>query len=141
MTFTLRQKHLDVKLKIAGQPTWVSGEQRARRPGSRERAPGPSLLRPRGFYCPQFFRWLDNLREFRRSWEEYERVHYPKEQEEVLVELLHNHTLGPELKKVVYQASSLGMTWTYLKDHLQEQRVRVDDLLSSTLKTEQPTSD
>jgi hypothetical protein len=44
MTFTLRQKHLDVKLKIAGQPTWVSGEQRAKRLGSRERAPGLSLL-------------------------------------------------------------------------------------------------
>jgi hypothetical protein len=43
--------------------------------------------------------------------------------------------LGFELKKVVYQARSLGMTWTYLEDHLREQRVRVEDLLSSTLKT------
>ncbi len=44
MTFTLRQKHLDVKLKNAGQPTQVYGEQRTKRPGSRERVPGPSLL-------------------------------------------------------------------------------------------------
>jgi hypothetical protein len=33
------------------------------------------------------------------------------------------------------------MVWTYLEDHLGEQQVRVDDLLSSTLKTERPTSD
>jgi len=57
------------------------------------------------------------------------------------VELLHNHTLGPKLKKVVSQPRSLGMAWTYLEDHLREQRVRVNDLLSSTLKTERPTSD
>jgi hypothetical protein len=57
------------------------------------------------------------------------------------VELLHSHVLGPELRKVVSQARSLGTTWTYLEDQLREQRERVDNLLSSTLKTEHPISD
>ncbi len=57
------------------------------------------------------------------------------------MELLHNHALGPERKKVVSQARSLGVTWICLEDHLREQRVRVDDILSSTLMTAQPTSD
>jgi len=57
------------------------------------------------------------------------------------VELLHSHGLGPELRKVVCQTRSLGTTWTYLEDHLREQRERVDNLLSSTLKVERPISD
>ena len=85
MTFALRQRHLDVMLKNAGQPTRVYGDLGARRSGSRERAPGPSLPQPQGFDCPQFSGRLEDLREFKRSWEEYERVHYPKEPEEVLV--------------------------------------------------------
>jgi hypothetical protein len=108
MTFALRQKHLDVKLKNAGQPRWVYGEQSLRRPGPRERAPGPSLLRPRGFYCPQFFRWLDDLREFRRSWEEYERVHYPKEQEEVLVDYCTITCWDPSSRKWFIRLAAWG---------------------------------
>jgi hypothetical protein len=65
-------------------------------------------------------------------------LYYPKEKEEVLVELLHSRGSGPELRKVVCHARSLGMMWTYLEDHLREQRERINDLLSSTLKTEYP---
>ncbi len=54
------------------------------------------------------------------------------------MELLHNQALGPELRKAVCQARSLGTTWTYLEDHLREQRERIDHILSSTLKTEHP---
>jgi hypothetical protein len=78
------------------------------------------------------------LREFRRCWGEYERLYYPKEQEEVLVELLHSQALGPELRRAICHARSLGTTWTYLEDHLREQRERIDHLLSETLKTEEP---
>ncbi len=56
----------------------------------------------------------------------------------MLVELLHGKALGPELRKAVYHARSLGTTWTYLEDHLREQRERIDSLLSETLKTEEP---
>ncbi len=58
----------------------------------------------------------------------------------MLVELLHSQGLGPELRKAVCHARSLGTTWTYLEDHLREQRKRIDHLLSSTLKTEHPAS-
>jgi hypothetical protein len=105
------------------------------------RGPGPSPSRSLGFDDPQFSSWLEDLREFWRCWGEYEKLYYPKEQEEVLVELLHSHGLGPELRKVVCQTRSLGTTWTYLEDHLREQRERVDNLLSSTLKVERPISD
>jgi hypothetical protein len=53
------------------------------------------------------------------------------------MELLHSHGQGPELRK----ARSLGTTWTYLEDYLCEKMERVDNLLSSTLKTERPVSD
>ncbi len=56
------------------------------------------------------------------------------------MELLDSQGLGPELRKVVCHARGLGTTWTYLEDHLREQRERIDDLLSSTLKTERPVS-
>jgi hypothetical protein len=78
------------------------------------------------------------LREFQRCWGEHERLYYPKEREDVLVELLHSQALGPELRKAVCHARSLGTTWTYLEDHLREQRERIDRLLSETLKTEEP---
>ncbi len=54
------------------------------------------------------------------------------------MELLHSQALGPELRKAVCHARSLGTTWTYLEDHLREQRERIDRLLSETLKTEEP---
>jgi hypothetical protein len=47
----------------------------------------------------------------------------------VLVELLHSQALGPELRKAVCHARSLGTTWTYLVDHLRKQRERIDHLL------------
>jgi hypothetical protein len=56
------------------------------------------------------------------------------------VELLHSQALGPELRKAVCHARSLGTTWTYLEDHLREQRERIDRLLSETLKTEEPSA-
>jgi hypothetical protein len=63
------------------------------------------------------------------EWEDYVRVHYAKEPEEVLVELLHNHTLGSKAK-------GTAVTWVCLEDYLQDQRSRADNLLSQTLKTE-----
>jgi hypothetical protein len=116
MTLALRQKHLDVKLQKVGRPSRVYGGLHGRRPGSKKRLPGPSLVQPRGSDCPQFSGRLEDLREFRRCWGEYEKLYYPKEQEKILVELLHSHVLGPELRKVVSQARSLGTTWTYLED-------------------------
>ena len=86
--------------------------------GMQGRVPGPDPGQPRGYDGPQFSGRLEDLREFRRCWGEYERLYYPKEQEDVLVELLHNQALGPELRKVVCHARSLGTTWTYLEDHL-----------------------
>ncbi len=56
MTFALRQRDLDVMLKNAGQSTWVYEDLGARRSGSKERAPGPSLPGPQGFDCPPVLR-------------------------------------------------------------------------------------
>ncbi len=131
MALALRQKHLDEKLQIKDRPLQVFV-------GMQGRAPSLGPGRSRGFDGPQFSGRLEDLREFRRCWGEYERLYYPKEQEKVLVELLHSQGLGPELRKVVCHARSLGTTWTYLEDHLREQRERIDDLLLSTLKTERP---
>jgi hypothetical protein len=100
--------------------------------------PGPGPGRRGGYDGPQFSGRLEELREFRRCWGEYERLYYPKEQEDVLVELLHSQALGSELGRAVCHARSLGTTWTYLEDHLREQRERIDRLLSKTLKTEEP---
>ena len=52
----------------------------------------------------------------------------------MLVEILHTQALGPKARKAVEQAHSLGTTWTYLEDHLREQRERIDNLLSDTLR-------
>ncbi len=133
MALELRQRHLDEKLQIKDRPMQVFVGMQGRMPG-----PGPG--QPRGYDGPQFSGRLEDLREFRRCWGEYERLYYHKEQEDVLVELLHSQALGPELRKAVCHARSLGTTWTYLEDHLREQRERVDHLLSSTLKTEHPVS-
>jgi hypothetical protein len=62
----------------------------------------------------------------------------PKEQEDRLMELLHCQALGPELREVVSHARSLGTTWTYLEDHLREQREKIDHLLSDTLRAGEP---
>jgi hypothetical protein len=56
----------------------------------------------------------------------------------VFMELLHSQALGPELRKVVGRARSLGTTWTYLEDHLREQREKIDHLLSDTLRAGEP---
>ncbi len=56
------------------------------------------------------------------------------------MELLHSQALGPELRSAVCHARSLGTTWTYLEDHLREQKEIIDHLLSETLKIEQPVS-
>ncbi len=133
MALALRQRQLDEKLQIKDRPLQVFL-------GMQGRVPGPGPGHSRGFDGPQFPGRLEDLREFRRCWGEYERPYYPKEQEEVLVELLHSQGLGPELRKVVCHARSLGTMWTYLEDHLREQRERIDDLLLSTLKTERPVS-
>jgi hypothetical protein len=131
MALELRQKHLDAKLQVKDRPmqTFL---------GMQGRAPGPGPGRRGGCDGPQFSGRLEDLREFRRCWGEYERLYYPKEQEDVLVELLHSQALGPELRKAVCQARSLGTTWTYLEDHLREQSERIDRLLSETLKMEEP---
>jgi hypothetical protein len=98
--------------------------------------PGPGGWR--GYDGPQFSGRLEDLREFSRCWGEYERQYYPKEQEEVLVEILHTQALGPESRKAVSHARSLGTTWTYLENHLREQRERIDNLLSDTLRAGEP---
>ncbi len=131
MALALRQKYLDEKLQIKDRPMQVFV-------GMQGRVPGPGPGRPRGYDGPQFSGRLEDLRELRRCWGEYERLYYPKDQEDVLVELLHSQALGPELRKAVCHARSLGTTWTYLEDHLREQRERIDHILSSTLKTEHP---
>jgi hypothetical protein len=133
MALELRQKHLDAKLQVKDRPMQVFL-------GMQGRAPGPGPGRQGGYDGPQFSGRLEDLREFRRCWGEYERLYYPKEQEDVLVELLHSQALGPELRKAVCHAHSLGRMWTYLEDHLREQRERIDRLLSETLKTEEPVS-
>ena len=51
------------------------------------------------------------------------------------MEILHTQALGPKARRAVEQAHSLGTTWTYLEDHLREQRERIDNLLSDTLRT------
>ncbi len=133
MALELRQKHLDAKLQVKDRPMQVFL-------GMQGRAPGPGPGSRGGYDGPQFSGRLEDLREFRRCWGEHERLYYPKEQEDVLVELLHSQALGPELRKAVCHARSLGTTWTYLEDHLQEQRERIDHLLTETLKTEEPVS-
>jgi hypothetical protein len=59
------------------------------------RVPGPGPSHHRGYDGPQFSGRLEDLREFLRCWGEYERLYYPKEQEDMLVELLHSQALGP----------------------------------------------
>ncbi len=91
VALAIRQKRLDEKLQIKDRPLQVFIGMQGREPGL-----GPG--RSRGFDGPQFSGRLEDLREFRRCWGEYERLYYPKEQEEVLVELLHSQGLGPELR-------------------------------------------
>jgi hypothetical protein len=69
------------------------------------------------------------------------RNHYVKEPERVLVELLHNRVLGPELKGAVSKAKYMTVTWVCLEDYLREQQSRTESLLSQTLKREPPQSD
>ncbi len=131
MALELRQKYLDAKLQVKDRPARVFQEALGGTSG-----PGPGSWR--GYDGPQFSGRLEDLREFRRSWDEYERQYYPKEPEEVLVEILHTQALGPKSRKAVEQAHSLGTTWTYLEDHLREQRERIDILLSDTLRAGEP---
>ncbi len=51
------------------------------------------------------------------------------------MEILHTQALGPKARRAAEQAHSLGTTWTYVEDHLREQRERIDSLLSDTLRT------
>ena len=119
MALELMQKHLDAKLQVKDRPTRALQEVRGGTSG-----PGPG--RWRGYSGPRFSGRLEDLREFRRSWEEYEKQYLPKEPEEVLVEILRTQALGPKARRAVEQAHSLGTTWTYLEDHLREQRERID---------------
>jgi hypothetical protein len=108
MALDLRQKHLDAKLQVKDRPMQAFM-------GMQGGTPGPGPGRRRGYDGPQFSGRLEDLREFKRCWGEYERLYYPKEQEDVLVELLYSQALGPELGKAVCHARSLGTTWTYLE--------------------------
>jgi hypothetical protein len=127
MALDLRQKHLDAKLQVKDRAVQAFREAQGGTSG-----PGPG--RRGGYDGPQFSGRLEDLREFRRCWGEYERLYYPKEQEDVLMEMLHSQALGPELRQAVSRARSLGTTWTYLEDHLREQRERIDHLLSDILR-------
>jgi hypothetical protein len=131
MALELRQKHLDEKLQVKDRPARTFQESMGGTSG-----PGPG--RWRGYSGPQFSGLLEDLREFKRSWGEYERQYLPKESEEVLMEILHTQALGRKARRAVEQAHSLGTTWTYLEDHLREQRVRIDNLLSDTLRAGEP---
>ncbi len=88
MALELRQKHMDEKLQIKDRPVQIFV-------GKQGRAPGPGPGRHQGYDDPQFSGRLEDLRELRRCWGEYERLYYPREQEDVLVELLHSQALGP----------------------------------------------
>jgi hypothetical protein len=131
MVLELRQKHLDAKLQVKDRPVRTFQEAMGGTSG-----PGPGSWR--GYSGPQFSGRLEDLREFKRSWDEYERQYFPKESEEVLMEIMHTQALGPKARKAVEQAHSLGTTWTYLEDHLREQRERIDNLLSDTLRAGEP---
>jgi hypothetical protein len=88
MALELRQKHLDAKLQVKDRPARAFQEALGGTSG-----PGPGGW---GRYDgPQFSSRLEDLREFRRCWDEYERQYYPKEPEEVLVEILNTQALGP----------------------------------------------
>jgi hypothetical protein len=50
------------------------------------------------------------------------------------MDILHTQALGTKARKAVEQAHSLGTTWTYLEDQLREQRERIDNLISDTLR-------
>jgi len=76
MALALRQKRLDEKLQIKDRPLQVFI-------GMQGRVPGLSPGRSGGFDGPQFSGRLEDLREFRRCLGEYDRLYYPKEQEEV----------------------------------------------------------
>ena len=112
MALELRQKHLDAKLQVKDRPARASQEVAGGPPG-----PGPG--RWRGYCGPRFSGRLEDLREFRRGWEEYGRQYLPKEPKGVLMEVLHTQALGPKARRAVEQAHRLGNTWTYLEDHLQ----------------------
>ncbi len=131
MALDLRQKQLEAKLQVKDRPMQALRRMQGGTPG-----PGPG--RRGGYDGPQFSSRLDDQREFRRCWGEYERLYYPKEQEDMLIEILHSQALGPELRKVFSHARSLGTTWTYLEDHLWEQREKIDHLLSDTLRAGEP---
>jgi hypothetical protein len=72
MALELRQKHLDAKLQVKDRPARVFQETLGGTFG-----PGPGGWK--GYSGPQFSGRLEDLREFRRSWEEYERQYFPKE--------------------------------------------------------------
>jgi hypothetical protein len=56
-------------------------------------------IHPRGPGCPQFSERLEDLERFKVAWEDCVKKHYDGESERVLVELLLNQVLGPELKE------------------------------------------
>jgi hypothetical protein len=90
MALELRQRHLDAKLQVKDRPARTFQETMGGTSG-----PGPG--RWRGYSGPQFSGLLEDLREFKRSWDEYERQYFPKESEEVLVEILHTQALWSRL--------------------------------------------
>jgi hypothetical protein len=52
--------------------------------GMHGRGPCPSSSRSRGFDGPKFSGQLEDLREFRRSWGEYERLNSPRSRRKCL---------------------------------------------------------
>ena len=77
MALALRQKHLDEKLQNKDQPLQVFI-------GMHGRGPCPSSSRSRGFDGPKFSGQLEDLREFRRCWGEYERLNSPRSRRKCL---------------------------------------------------------
>jgi hypothetical protein len=66
MALELRQKHLDAKLQVKDRPARTFQETQGGTSG-----PGPGGWG--GYDGPQFSGRLEDLREFRRCWDEYER--------------------------------------------------------------------
>ncbi len=72
MALELRQKHLDAKLQVKDRPARTFQETMGGTSG-----PGPG--RWRGYSGLQFSGLLEDSREFKRNWDEYERQYLPKE--------------------------------------------------------------
>jgi hypothetical protein len=114
MALRLRQEHLDTVMGGTCRPLRAqedlapgAGETRytsTRAIGGAEDAGG---VRPRGQGCLWFSGWLEDIVRYKVTWEDYVKRHYIGEPERVLVWLLYDHGLAPELRGTVAGARCL----------------------------------